>query len=250
MPDATDLQQQAQANLQRIAANPYPGRGIVVGRSSAGALVQIYWIMGRSTNSRNRIFVQEQGRLRTEPLDPALVQDPTLVIYTAMDEWKGRHVVTNGDHTDRIVEALRGKRDFRDGLWGQEYEPDPPHFTPRIAGVTELTGGSAGGWLAVIKANPVDGSTLRFFYDFEELAPGFGWCVHTYMGAGEPLPSFTGDPVLVPIAGDAPALAAQYWAGLNAENRVALAVKQIGEGGAASAITLINRFDRAGGLGR
>ncbi len=250
MPNLEALQAQAQGNLQRLAANPYPGRGIVVGRSDQGFLVQIYWIMGRSANSRNRVFVEQEGRVRTEPLDPGAVQDPSLVIYTAMDAWKGRHVVTNGDHTDRILEALRGRRDFRDGLWGQEYEPDPPHLTPRIAGVTELSPAGAGGWLAVIKANPLDESTLRFFYDFEELPPGFGWCVHTYLGAAEPLPSFAGEPVLLPLAGDDPALAAQFWATLNEENRVALAVKRIDDTGAPPAITLVNRYSRAGGAGR
>ncbi|HEX7928851.1 MAG TPA: IMP cyclohydrolase, partial [bacterium] len=210
MPNAAATQDLAQANFQRLADNPYPGRGIVVGRSANGSLVQIYWIMGRSANSRNRIFVQAGGRVRTEPHDPSQVQDPTLVIYTAMDAWKGCHVVTNGDHTDRIIEAVRGKRDFRDGMWGQDYEPDPPHLTPRIAGVTEIRGGSAGGWLAVVKSNPVDESTVRFFYDFEELPPGVGWCVHTYLGASEPLPSFTGEPVLLPLHGDAAALSTQY----------------------------------------
>lgn len=249
MPNLSLVQQQAQANLQTLAANPYPGRGIVLGRSTEGFLAQVYWIMGRSPNSRNRVFVQENGRLRTEPLDPALVQDPSLVIYTAMDAWKGRHVVTNGDHTDRIIEALKGKRDFRDALWGQDYEPDPPHFTPRIAGVTEVSSGSAGGWLAVIKANPLDESTLRFFYDFEELPAGFGWCVHTYQGAGDPLPSFSGEPVLLPLEGGPQALAARYWAALNEENRVALAVKRIAEDGAAAEITIINRFQRAGTAG-
>jgi IMP cyclohydrolase len=237
---------EAQANLARLAANPYPGRGIVLGRASAGFLVQLYWIMGRSANSRNRVFVEEDGRLRTAPADPAAMEDPSLVIYTAMDAHRGRHVVTNGDHTDRILEGLRGGRDFRDGLWGQDYEPDPPNHTPRIAGVTEAGPGGAGAWLAVVKANPLDQSTLRFFYDFEELSAGFGWGVHTYLGDGAPLPSFAGEPILLPLEGDEPALAQTYWAALNPEHRVALALKRIAEDGKSAQITVINRFQRGG----
>jgi len=231
----------AQTNLERLAANPYPGRGIVIGRSDSGFLAQVYWIMGRSANSRNRVFVVEGGRIRTQAADPGAMTDPSLVIYTALDSHRGRHVVTNGDHTDRIIEALRVRRDFRGAMGGQDFEPDPPHFTPRIAGVTEALAGGAGGWLAIAKRNPLDGSTARYSYDFEELAPGFGWGIHTYAGPGDPLPSFAGDPLLLPLRGDEEAIASAYWAALNGENRIALAVKRIPEDGSPARYVVRNR---------
>jgi hypothetical protein len=231
----------AQSNLERLAANPYPGRGIVIGRADGGFLVQVYWIMGRSANSRNRVLVAEGGRVRTVAADPASMADPTLVIYTALDSYRGRHVVTNGDHTDRIIEALRARRDFRGAMGGQDYEPDPPHFTPRIAGVTEAVAGGVGAWLAIAKRSPLDESTARYSYDFEELAAGFGWCLHTYAGPGDALPCFEGDPLLLPLQGDEAAIAARYWAALNAENRVALAVKRIPEDGSPPRIVIHNR---------
>lgn len=221
------LAELAAENLRRLEANPYPGRGIVLGRSSdGGCLLQVYWIMGRSANSRNRVLVVDGGRLRTEPLHPATLENPELVIYTAMDAHEGHHVVTNGDHTDTIMEALRGGQNFRTALRGRGHEPDAPHYTPRIAGGIRVREGDA--WLALIKADPGDARrSVRLFFEIEALPPGWGWCLTTYQGEGNPLPSFRGEPYPLPLAGPLDDLMAAIWNCLNAEHRVGLALKAL-----------------------
>lgn len=217
----------AAENLRRLEANPYPGRGIVLGRSADGAwLLQVYWIMGRSANSRNRQFVADGGRLRTEALDAARLEQPELVIYTAMDAIDGHHVVSNGDHTDTIVQALRAGRDARAALRNRSQEPDAPHYTPRIAGGIRALEGDA--WLAIVKADPGDPRrSLRQFFEIDALPPGWGWCLTTYAGDGDPLPSFSGEPYALPMAGDLDGLVSALWGHLNGENRVAIALKAI-----------------------
>ncbi len=232
---------EAQANLQRLAAHPYPGRGIVLGQSTAGFLVQVYWLMGRSDQSRNRILKEAGGMVRTEPVDPAKVADPSLIIYNALGGYRHCHVVSNGDHTDSFLQVIKAGRDFRNALWGQDYEPDPPHHTPRIVGVIEAGRDGAEAWLGIVKANPADGSSMRFSYDYEELSAGLGWGIMTYAGTGDVLPSFAGEPWVLPIEGEEQAIAERYWNALNAEHRVALAVKRINPDGTAR-VTIINRF--------
>jgi IMP cyclohydrolase len=217
----------AHANLKTLAASAYPGRGIVMGQSSDGFLVQVYWLMGRSEQSRNRILKQEGGQVRTVPVDPKKVTDPSLIIYTALASYRHWHVVSNGDHTDSFLQVVKAGRDFRNALWGLDYEPDPPNNTPRIVGVLESGREGAEGWLGIVKANPANGSSMRFSYDYEELTPGLGWGITTYQGAGDPLPSYAGEPALLPLEGDETAIAERYWSALNGENRVALAVKRI-----------------------
>lgn len=231
----------AQANLQRLAAGEYPGRGIVLGQSSAGFLVQVYWLMGRSEQSRNRVLKQEGAFVRTVPVDPAKVADPALIIYTALASYRHWHVVSNGDHTDGFLQLVKANRDFRNALWGMDYEPDPPHNTPRIVGVLEAGREGAGAWLGIAKANPGNGSSMRFAYDYEELTPGLGWGITTYQGSGEPLPSFSGEPWALPLVGDETAIAETYWSALHPGNRVALAVKRIEADGSAR-IVLKNRY--------
>jgi IMP cyclohydrolase len=233
-------------NLRRLEANPYPGRGIVLGRSADGAsLLQVYWIMGRSANSRNRLFVAAGGRLRTEPLDAAGLEHPELVIYTAMDVLDGQHVVTNGDHTETVIQALRAGRDYRAALRTRAHEPDPPHHTPRIAGGIRAAEGDA--WLAIIKADPGDPArSVRQFFEYEALAPGRGWFLSTYAGDGNPLPPFAGEPLLLPLAGSAQDLLAALWGRLNAQNRVAMAVKSIEAATGRAALHIVNARNRAG----
>lgn len=232
---------ESQANLDRLAAHPYPGRGIVLGQSSQGFFVQVYWLTGRSEQSRNRILKQEGALVRTEPVDPAKVADPSLIIYNAMGSHRHWHVVTNGDHTDSFLQVVRAGRDFRGALWGQDYEPDPPHNTPRIAGVIEAGRDGAEAWLGIVKANPANGSSMRFSYDYEELSPGIGWGIMTYSGAGEVLPSFSGEPWALPLEGDEQAIAERFWGALTAEHRVSLAVKRIDADGS-TRVHLVNRF--------
>ncbi len=233
------LEAMAADNLAALEANPYPGRGIVLGRSADGArLVQVYWIMGRSENSRNRRFMAAGARLRTEAVDPAKMEDPELVIYTAMNEAAGQAVVTNGDHTDTIIQALESGGDYRSALRTREREPDAPNYTPRIAGGIHLDTGAA--WLAILKADPEDPArTGRAFYEYEQLPAGFGWCVTTYAGDGNPLPSYQGEPRPLPLRGPPETLAESFWGLLNRDNRVALAVKILGPGDASS-LQIIN----------
>ena len=246
------LETQAAANRERLAANPYPGRGIVLGRSEDGkSWLQLYWIMGRSANSRNRRFAVYGARLRTEPLDPATLEHPELVLYTAMDEHAGQAVVTNGDHTDTVIEALRAGRDCREALRTREREPDAPNYTPRIAGGIYLGDIAAGGiqpgaaWLAILKADPGDPArTVRAFYEYEALEPGFGWCLTTYDGDGNPLPPYEGAPRPFPLPGAPENLAEAVWGLLNRSNRVALALK-IMRSGAESSLTVINAYPKA-----
>jgi IMP cyclohydrolase len=226
-PAKPSLDALAAENLRRLEANPYPGRGIVLGRSVDGTLLlQVYWIMGRSENSRNRRFVAEGGRLRTEAVDAARLANPELVIYTAMDALDGQHVVSNGDHTDTIIQALRAGQDYRAALRTRAHEPDPPHHTPRIAGGIRAAEGDA--WLAIVKPDPGDpGRCLRQYFEIEALPPGWGWCITTYAGDGNPLPGFQGEPQLLPLAGGPQELLEALWGLLNRENRVAMAVKAI-----------------------
>jgi IMP cyclohydrolase len=231
----------AQANLQRLAASDYLGRGIVIGQSSAGFPIQVYWLMGRSEQSRNRLLVQEGTAVRTAPVDPAKVTDPSLIIYTAMASYRHWHVVSNGDHTDTFLQVVKANRDFRNALWGMDYEPDPPHNTPRIVGVLEAGHEGAEAWLGIVKANPGNGSSMRFSYDYEELVPGLGWGITTYQGSGDPLPSFSGEPWVLPLDGDEAAIAETYWNALHAGNRVALAVKRIDDDGS-SRIVIKNQY--------
>lgn len=237
------MQQIAEANLAALRANPYPGRGIVIGLSDdAAALYQVYWIMGRSENSRNRVFVADGARLSTAPADPAKVKDPSLIIYNAMDEFGGHHVVTNGDQTDTIVNALRYGANFIGALRTRQYEPDAPNFTPRISGVCSLSGEEWGISLSLLKRSPFGEGCDRQFYEIGQMKAGFGLCVTTYRGDGDPLPGFQGEPYLLPLNGTAEAVAGFYWDALNKENRVSLAVKRIDADTGESKIVIKNQY--------
>ncbi|MBN1139570.1 MAG: inosine monophosphate cyclohydrolase [Anaerolineae bacterium] len=241
----------AAQNLERhVRQNRYPGRGLVIGRSSDGAAwVQIYWIMGRSAHSQNRRFVVDGPVLRTEPVDASLVKDPRLIIYEAMLELPGVYLVSNGDQTRTVYEALQVGGTFDGALGTREREPDPPHYTPRISGMLALQP-SASLALSILKANLADPEqTDRFTYRPALPPPGLGVGLTTYLGDGDPLPSFAGDPLLLPTDGSAEVLLDRYWEALNPDTRVALAVKWIAEGdGAAPArgqIVVRNRFGDA-----
>lgn len=225
------LADRMKANGAALQANPYPGRGIVLGLTPDGRhLVQVYWIMGRSENSRNRVFFEEGGAVKTRAHDPSKVKDPSLIIY-ATSRVHGRcHVVTNGDQTDTVWQALQVGGTFEGALRTRTFEPDAPNFTPRISGLTEL-GGACTYRLSILK--PVGGeaqghSTVRQFFEYERAQPGVGHCIHTYRGDGNPLPAFAGEPYPVALADDLEAVARSFWDALNAENRISLWVKFIG----------------------
>ncbi len=226
---------------RRLAANPYPGRGLVIGRCTENEWLILYWIMGRSAQSRNRRFVAEGAVLRTVPVDASLVKDPSLIIYEAMLELPGLHLVSNGDQTRTVYESLKAGSTFDAALATREREPDAPNFTPRITGLLDLTGEPAV-VLSILKAGRIDPQqTDRYAYRPSAPAPGFGFGLTTYSGDGNPLPSFGGEPLLLPLAGTPEAVLEAYWGALDVQNRISLAVKVIAPGGA-SRLLLRNRF--------
>jgi len=229
---------------RHIAENSYPGRGLVVGRSSVeDAWLIVYWIMGRSAHSQNRRFVTEGPVLRTVPVDVSLVRDPSLIIYEGMLELPGSYLVSNGDQTRTIYEALRVGGTFDGALATREREPDPPNYTPRISAMLDMRSKHAMLSLSLLKANPVDPEyTDRYTYCPAPPPPGLGFGLTTYMGDGSPLPAFTGDPLLLPLEGTAQAMLDTYWDALDADNRVALAVKRIPCSQDPSEILVCNRF--------
>src|SRR6058998_2650278 len=216
----------AAGNFERyIRKNPYPGRGFVIGRSSvAPGWIMLYWIMGRSAHSRNRRFAVEDGTLRTAPVDPQLVTDPSLIIYEAMLELPGIYLVSNGAQTRTMYETLSTHGTFEEALAQWAQEPDAPHYTPRISAMLRLAQQQV--TLSILKANPVDPAfTDRYTYQPAVPAQGLGVGLTTYRGDGNPLPSFSGEPPILPCAGSLEDLLDLYWEALEAHNRVALAVK-------------------------
>ncbi|MBM4381828.1 MAG: inosine monophosphate cyclohydrolase [Deltaproteobacteria bacterium] len=237
----------AQANFARhLEANAYPGRGLVLGRAESGdAWLQVYWIMGRSENSRNRVFVADGGELRTDAANPALVKDPSLIIYEAMLELPGVYLVSNGDQTRTLADVMESGGRFEDALEMREREPDAPNYTPRISGMLDLRLGEPVLALSILRANAADPAlTDRSTFRPAPPPPGFGLGLTTYQGDGNPLPAFQGDPLWLPCAGSAQDVADAYWAAIDRENRVALAVKSIHRDGR-SEIALRNRFARS-----
>lgn len=223
-----DIDEIAAANFDRhIRHNPYPGRGLVIGRVGDGYRF-VYWIMGRSEHSRNRAFEADGGVLRTVPLDPSKVEDPSLIIYEAMLELPGLQLVSNGDQTRTIYEGLQRGEPFEMSLQGREREPDAPNYTPRISGMLDLRGGEPRIALSILKACPFDAAqTDRTGFRPALPSDGYGLCITTYMGDGQPLPSFSGDPLPVPLGGSAQATLDTYWEALDDDNRIAVAVKDI-----------------------
>lgn len=239
------IQELAQQQLQeRIAANPYPGRGLVLGRSGDGQTwVQVYWIMGRSEQSQNRRFVVEGPSMRTEARDPALVADPSLIIYDAMLELPKRFLVSNGDQTRTLYNALAGQGSFESAMAERQHEPDAPHYTPRITGMFDFSGNDPQLALSILKVSRFDPSqSNRSVFRLAPPEAGFGYGLTTYAGDGNPLPSFAGDPLLLPLAANPEAILEQYWAVLNPSYLIALAVKSITLDGTSSSILVRNRF--------
>lgn len=206
--------------------NTYPGRGIVRGKSADGQKAVIaYFIMGRRENSRNRIFVEEDGGLRTQAFDPAKLKDPSLVIYWPVRKFGAATIVTNGDQTDTIYEFLAAEKTFEEALRMRTFEPDPPILTPRISGLVHKDGSYR---LSILKsANGNAESTQRFFYEYPQPVAGEGHFIHTYLGDGNPVPSFEGEPELVRIEGDIDSFTSLMWENLNEANKVSLFVRFI-----------------------
>ncbi|MBS5282500.1 MAG: IMP cyclohydrolase [Clostridiales bacterium] len=214
---------------QELKGNAYPGRGIVIGRTADGKkAVTAYFIMGRSANSRNRIFVEDGDGIRTQAFDPAKLEDPSLIIYAPVRVLGNKTIVTNGDQTDTIYEGMDHQLTFEQSLRSREFEPDGPNYTPRISGILHIEKGSYNYAMSILKSdsgNPQ--SCLRFTYAYENPAAGEGRFIHTYMHDGNPLPSFEGEPKKVAIQGDIDAFTEMVWNSLNEENKVSLFVRFI-----------------------
>ena len=204
-----------------LRANTYPGRGIILGKAEDGERHFIaYFIMGRSENSRNRIFAETEDGIRTKAFDPAKLTDPSLVIYHPVRFLDGCAIVTNGNQTDTIRDHLQSGSDFYRALETREFEPDPPNYTPRISGIINSDGSYK---LSILKSNCGDPSCCcRYFFDYDNPAPGTGHFISTYKSDGNPLPSFEGEPLPVSITGTLREYADMLWASLNEENKVSL----------------------------
>lgn len=212
-------------DLQReLAGNSYPGRGIVIGTSADGKYaVTAYFIMGRSENSRNRVFVEDGTGIRTQAFDPSKMQDPSLIIYAPVRTLGNYTIVTNGDQTDTIYNMMDQQSTFEEALRTREFEPDAPNFTPRISGLMHIIGGRYDISMSILKSNHGDASSCqRFTYTYENPKAGEGYFIHTYMGDGNPLPSYEGEPTLVNITGDIDTFTKTVWDALNADNKVSL----------------------------
>ena len=210
-----------------LRGNPYPGRGIVLGRSPDGNKAVIaYFIMGRSENSRNRVFVETPDGIRTQAHDPSKMTDPSLIIYAPVRVFGSATIVTNGDQTDTIREGLAAGRSFAEALRARTFEPDRPNYTPRISGLVDKDGGYTLSILKSADGNPA--SCRRYFFEYGDPLAGQGHYIHTYMGDGDPLPSFEGEPEQVAIPCNAPEeLADLVWDSLNGDNKVSLFVRYI-----------------------
>lgn len=212
-----------------LRGNSYPGRGIVIGRTPDGKkAVTAYFIMGRSENSRNRVFVEEGEGIRTQAFDPSKLVDPSLIIYAPVRVLGNKTIVTNGDQTDTIYEGMDKQLTFEQALRSREFEPDGPNYTPRISGIMHIDNGRYNYAMSILKSNNGSpDSCLRFTYAYENPAAGEGHFIHTYMHDGNPLPSFEGEPKFVETLDDIDAFTGLLWDNLNEDNKVSLFVRYI-----------------------
>lgn len=214
---------------QELGSNAYPGRGIVIGRSADGTkAVTAYFIMGRSENSRNRVFVEEGAGIRTQAFDPSKLTDPSLIIYAPVRVLGNQTIVTNGDQTDTIYDSLQQKLTLEQSLRSREFEPDGPNYTPRISGLMEVEAGKYNYYMSILKSS--DGNPKccnRYTFSYDAPLAGEGHFIHTYQCDGNPLPSFVGEPKRISIPDNMEAFTQMLWNSLNEENKVSLFVRYI-----------------------
>ncbi len=212
-----------------LSENAYPGRGIVIGRSNDGKYaVTAYFIMGRSVNSRNRVFVEDGEGIRTQAFDPSKMEDPHLIIYSPVRVLGNKTIVTNGDQTDTIYDLMDNQQTFEQALRTREFEDDAPNYTPRISGIMHIENGEYNFAMSILKTDDGDADSCeRFTFAYSNPRSGAGRFIHTYMGDGNPLPSFEGEPELVSIEGDIDTFTDNVWNSLNEDNKVSLFVRFI-----------------------
>lgn len=220
----TEVQMRPISLYDDLKKNSYPGRGIVLGRSQDGkSAVIAYFIMGRSANSRNRVFREEGDGIRTQAFDPSKMEDPSLIIYAPVRVLGSTTIVTNGDQTDTIYDGLKKGLSFEEALRGREFEPDGPNYTPRISGILRREGGGFRYKLSILKSDHGDPSQcLRFTFEYASPKAGEGHLIHTYVTDGNPLPSFEGEPKTVELPDDLDAFTDKLWKSLDPENKVSL----------------------------
>ena len=212
---------------QELSSNAYPGRGIVIGRSADGkTAVTAYFIMGRSVNSRNRVFTETADGIKTEAADPSKLSDPHLIIYSPVRVLGNKTIVTNGDQTDTIYELMDKQQTFEQSLRTREFEDDAPNYTPRISGILHFEENGFNYAMSILKsANGNPDSCQRYTFSYSNPIAGEGRFIHTYMGDGDPLPSFEGEPKLVGISGSIDEFTEMLWNSLNEDNKVSLFVR-------------------------
>ena len=213
---------------QRLEGNTYPGRGIVIGKSADGkSAVTAYFIMGRSANSRNRIFTEKDGAVYTEPFDASKVEDPSLIIYAALRQYENNLIVTNGNQTDTVYEGLAAGKSFDEALATREFEPDGPNWTPRISGMLTFDGGDFTYKMSILKSGDAEGSFCNRFGFHYMPKVGLGHFIHTYVCDGNPIPTFQGEPERVSIPNDIDAFTNEIWNVLDENNKISLYVRYI-----------------------
>lgn len=212
-----------------LNSNAYPGRGIIIGKTSDGTkAVTAYFIMGRSSNSRNRVFVEDGEGIRTQAFDPSKLEDPSLIIYAPVRVLGNKTIVTNGDQTDTVYDGMDKQMTFEQSLRSREFEPDGPNYTPRISGVMHIEGGVFNYAMSILKSNNGDPTSCnRYTFAYENPKAGEARFIHTYMNDGNPLPSFEGEPELVDVVDDIDAYTELLWNNLNEDNKVSLFVRYI-----------------------
>lgn len=214
---------------QELQENAYPGRGIVIGKSPDGTkAVTAYFIMGRSENSRNRIFAEEGEGIRTQAFDESKLTDPSLIIYAPVRVLGSKTIVTNGDQTDTVYDGIKEGLTFEQSLRSREFEPDGPNYTPRISGIMQVEDGTFHYAMSILKSNNGNpDSCNRYTFTYENPVPGEGHFIHTYMHDGDPLPSFEGEPKLAAMEDDIDVFTKALWESLNEDNKVSLFVRYI-----------------------
>lgn len=212
-----------------LASNTYPGRGIIIGKTPDGKkAVTAYFIMGRSENSRNRVFVEDGTGIRTQAFDPSKLVDPSLIIYAPVRVLGNKTIVTNGDQTDTIYELMDKQQTFEQALRTREFEPDAPNYTPRISGIMHIENGDYNYAMSILKSNNGNPDACsRYTFAYTNPADGEAHFIHTYMGDGSPLPSFEGEPKLVDVENDIDVYTNLLWTNLNEDNKVSLFVRYI-----------------------
>ncbi len=211
---------------ERLTGNTYPGRGIVIGKTADGKkAATAYFIMGRSANSRNRVFTEKDGAIFTEPFDASKVEDPSLIIYAALRNYENKLIVTNGDQTDTIWEGLKAGKSFSQALTTREFEPDGPNFTPRISGMITFGEGDFTYEMSILKSADAEGTACnRYTFTYPALN-GLGHFIHTYVCDGNPIPTFQGEPERVAIDNDIDAFTNDLWNALDDNNKISLYVR-------------------------